>query len=886
MAGPESGVTTPYVYWTVKDANGNLIGGATFQLQGPRTSNSNWGNTYTVTDCTSSPCTGLDRDPDPGEFQVANGQGGLGTMTTSQRWQVQPAPNQSTWTYGGVIYNFMGDTDWAQIAGNNNTPSAGQWTTNTHNFGSFVAAKRPTPTANAGLTCGINTFYSVTSTGQLRSVVNGTVTALKSASGVTVFNGLGIGSGGATAYAYERNNSDASITMWFYDATSGWTSTGDTFTTPTGNDNSYVTGAVDLKTGNYYFGGFSGTTFYLYKWVPSTGAFSAVGTVNMAGAAGGNGDMAFDAAGDLYIVNSGATTTVYSVTAATLAGASGGQLAASQSFSKTLSGLSDVNGMAFNTTGSMYLANSTTANEYDSTTWSKIGNTVTSSLGTSTDLASCNSPANLTVQKNVQGRVSPTDQFRLAVNSGSTESGYAVTSGSATGIQAAQVGPLPVMQGNTYTVSETMAPGSTSSSSAYASSLVCTSNGTTLSVTNGNVTIPNVSGAVVGCIFTNSPLVANVTINKQMQDSNGQNAQPRQGWTVGAAATATAGTVTSTSPSAATQPTDANGNAAWNVTFGSSNSAATVAVHEEQQAGYDFVSGSCTVTKLSGTTSTTQLTGSGAQSLTGVGPGDQVNCTYTNKPSATKLTLVKKVTNSHGGTAQPSAWTLTATGAVTTISGVTGTAAVTSATVQPGDYALSESGGPAGYVAGAWSCTGATANGSSVTLSQGANVTCTITNSDQPGSVTWTKTDNSGQALSGSQWTLTGPGAASGTTVTDCTQAPCSAGAFTDQDPAVGQFKLSNLTWGDYSLVESKAPVGYVLDTTKHTFTVGTGAGQVGVPGPTSIGTFTNTQATVPVLPLTGGMSTDAFILIGGGSLAAAGLGGWWNRRSMRKSRD
>lgn len=776
--------------------------------------------------------------------------------------------------------------------GSGNSNSSSTWASDTYNFQTFTVKKRTVPTANAGLACGTGTFYSVTGAGTLQSIINGTVKQLKTASNVSSFNGLGIGSGGKTAYAYQRNGSDASITMWFYDATSGWTSTGDTFTTPSGNGNNYVTGAVDLKTGNYYFGGFSGTTFYLYKWVPSTGAFSAVGTVNMVGAAGGNGDLAFDAAGNLYIVNSGATTTVYSVTADTLANASGGQLSASKSFSTKLTQLSNVNGMAFNTTGSMYLGNGSssgtvnpsTAVEFDVTKWTEVSaSTPITGLGDSTDLASCNSPANLTVQKNVQGRVSPNDQFRLAVSSGSTESGYAVTSGSATGIQAAQVGPLTVIQGNTYTVSETMAPGSSSSSGAYASTLVCTSNGTTLPVTNGNVTIPNVSGAAVGCVFTNSPLVANVTINKQMQDNNGQNAQPKQGWTVGAAATATTGTVVSTFPSSATQATDANGNAAWNVTFGSSSSAATVAVHEEQQAGYGFVSGSCTVTKLSGATTTTQLKGAGAQSLTDVGPGDKVNCTYTNKPSPTTLTLVKQVTNSHGGTAQPTDWALTATDTTTTttISGATGTAAVTSASVQPDSYTLSESGGPAGYVAGAWSCTGGTATGNTVAVTQGANVTCTITNSDQPGSVTWTKANSSGQALSGSQWTLTGPGAASGTTVTDCTQAPCSTGAFADQDPVAGTFTLSNLTWGDYSLVESKAPAGYALDTTPHPFTVSATSLSA------SVGQIMDRQHSGVVIPLTGGMGTDAFILLGAGLIGTSGLGAaLYRRRSVTKSRD
>ncbi|WP_257478977.1 SpaA isopeptide-forming pilin-related protein [Acidipropionibacterium jensenii] len=258
---------------------------------------------------------------------------------------------------------------------------------------------------------------------------------------------------------------------------------------------------------------------------------------------------------------------------------------------------------------------------------------------------------------------------------------------------------------------------------------------------------------------------------------------------------------------------------------------------------------------------------------------------FKNSPQSAFLTLVKKVTNTHGGTATPTDWTLTATVADKTISGKTGDAAITTATVPPGTYTLTESNGPAGYDPSSWSCTGATVSNNSVTLAQGNSATCTITNSDRPGSVTWTKKDSSGSLLNGSEWTLTPPGAPA-VTITDCTTSTCPTGDLKDQDPAPGKFKLSNLSWGSYTLTEAKAPMGYVLDTTSHTFTVGPDVtkNQVGVPGPTSIGDFTNTQAKVPVLPLTGGMSTDAFLIAGGAALAAAGLAGWWSRRRSHRA--
>ncbi len=110
-----------------------------------------------------------------------------------------------------------------------------------------------------------------------------------------------------------------------------------------------------------------------------------------------------------------------------------------------------------------------------------------------------------------------------------------------------------------------------------------------------------------------------------------------------------------------------------------------------------------------------------------------ITCTFTNTYTArATLTLVKTVDNGGIGTALPSAWTLTASGN-TTISGTSGSAAVTSRPVVVGTYALSES-GPTGYVQnGAWSCQTAagvpvTVTSGQVSLTDGQNVTCTVNN--------------------------------------------------------------------------------------------------------------------------------------------------------------
>ncbi|AQP48261.1 hypothetical protein BW730_12855 [Tessaracoccus aquimaris] len=105
------------------------------------------------------------------------------------------------------------------------------------------------------------------------------------------------------------------------------------------------------------------------------------------------------------------------------------------------------------------------------------------------------------------------------------------------------------------------------------------------------------------------------------------------------------------------------------------------------------------------------------------------------------LQLVKKVTNDNGGTATGDAWKLSAVksgGATNLVDVVTGTAAATRQ-VEPGSYAISESGGAAGYDWTALTCTnrgtamsGPSLQNKSVTLAPGDQVVCTLVNDDKP----------------------------------------------------------------------------------------------------------------------------------------------------------
>jgi hypothetical protein len=77
-------------------------------------------------------------------------------------------------------------------------------------------------------------------------------------------------------------------------------------------------------------------------------------------------------------------------------------------------------------------------------------------------------------------------------------------------------------------------------------------------------------------------------------------------------------------------------------------------------------------------------------------------------------------------------------------------------------------------------------------------IVCTISNKPISGSVTWSKSGPDGTTLlSGSEWTLTGPGVPADTIVKDCTSTPCGTQAYTDQDPNPGAFRLDSLKSGE-----------------------------------------------------------------------------------------
>lgn len=115
------------------------------------------------------------------------------------------------------------------------------------------------------------------------------------------------------------------------------------------------------------------------------------------------------------------------------------------------------------------------------------------------------------------------------------------------------------------------------------------------------------------------------------------------------------------------------------------------------------------------------------------------------------------------------------------------------------------------------------------------------------GKVTWRKTaENTSELLSGSEWKLyktknftwnngnaeytEGDSITPIATIMDCvnsSEKTCSAQTeqYTDRNGEAGKFELVGLAWGEYQLVESKAPDGYNIDKTPHTFRIGPAEG-------------------------------------------------------------
>lgn len=312
-------------------------------------------------------------------------------------------------------------------------------------------------------------------------------------------------------------------------------------------------------------------------------------------------------------------------------------------------------------------------------------------LQSNTDAVTVNKFATLTLIKTVtndNGGTATTASVTLSATGTTTISGL---SGNAAVTNA-------VVAAGTYVLAETSLPG-------YAAGAwSCTAG----SLSGANLTLG--AGQSATCTINNNDIAPLLTLIKTVNNDNG------------GTATTSAFTLT------ASGPTTITGISGAGSVTGAEVNAGTYALSESNLTGYAAGNWSCSAGTLTG-----------ASLVLGV--GETATCTINNDDVAPILTLVKTVTDTSGGASTVPSFTLTATGP-TTISGITGAAAVTNANVSAGVYALSES-GPSGYIAETWNCTAGTLSGSNLTLAVGQTATCTINNIKLP-TVTIRKISNGG----------------------------------------------------------------------------------------------------------------------------------------------
>ncbi len=990
VLGPEADVGTPYVYWALRTApsgNTSLIGGGSFELQGPRVSSQNWGTNYQIADCVSTPCTGYDKDPDPGEFQVPNGATGpQGTisMSTSQRWRLRPAGTPANWYFADHWYEFASSTStWVEMG-------SADWSNGARAFGNFYAStvvtRDYTITVNKGTyrtgtgpdnvsaddTAGVRfgLFSSAAATTPLATC------EISSANlGKCVFPQTALVAG-AVAYIKELSPAPGSVAAAKLGEPLATLTTG----TSTYTDRDYViqyqlpsTGStsvtVPVRTERT-----SGSL-----WNDQSGYFAnrvANPTLTQSCSAGVKVGVLLDTSGSVR----GFQNTLAKATTALVTGLTGTQSSVAMfSFDtgtpgrvvnhpvlqsvQTTAGAntvkswysSDTDGQTANFTptggtnwdlGLWTTAQGAQANDYDVVFVLTDGNPTFSSNGSSNS-----GDGSLTSFRELERAILSANAIKktgarvITVGIGSNLSDYNLSSisGPSKYAEGKSLNEFDYISADWAQLEQVMKD--------FAQGLKCE---------------------------------ATVTVEKQAK-AYGGSFTAASGWEFGLGQTGAA----SQSPTSSSQTTGQSGQATWTLRFTHPDDEASVVLTEsDSRTGWSLSDITCNVGDAEVNLANKTVT------IAGIGIGENVKCTFKNEESRTGTLAITKAFDSSvpsgsgtsvvfngaytctlgGNTVASGTWSRTGIGpatltpaagspaanqipvgascsatetqpagsdglpnsswewdtytvgpAVTIATNQTGTITVTNKAKRVyGNFqvtkllAVGSTADTSNTYSGNWSCTlgtGASAETKTGTwgpIAAGATWTstvsdqiplganCTVTSETRPdwpvagdhsyqwhgdptfstgvtaakdnlgtvtvtnktkrivGSATWSKVDSGSRALlAGSTWTLVGPNVPANTVVSDCTAAPCPTGAFTDQDPVAGQFKLTDLLAGGYTLTEKTAPPGYRLVDKDFTFTVD--ADHLVI----DLGAIKNKPQDAAVLPLTGGLGRDAFLLGG-----------------------
>jgi uncharacterized repeat protein (TIGR01451 family) len=369
-------------------------------------------------------------------------------------------------------------------------------------------------------------------------------------------NALGITKGGTAMYAVNQTTSKANSAVIHGYSTSAqkWTSyTGNS----SGASDSFVAGAVNPATGIYYYVTYSkgsagrpGTgTVYGFNTNTNTRITGVIATFSLPtgnSSAGNNGDIAFDSAGNMYVLASNGSEVGIGVVKGpipTTGSSSGAPL--TDTLLNRFADSNSYNGIAFDNSGNLYVSgiprSTSVLTKLNPNTGAVIAGPTSLSSNAqafaNVDLAACSLNPTLSLRKDIVARYAPRDQFTLSITGGGVREGNTTTTtGNTTGVQSEVAGPIIARSGTTYTLHETAASGSLLN---YATTYSCvdTANGNApvASGTGASITLPfpgktvvssiNVPSAAtaavapnVVCTFTNAPLKPGIALHKSVAE--------------------------------------------------------------------------------------------------------------------------------------------------------------------------------------------------------------------------------------------------------------------------------------------------------------------------------------------------------------------------------
>jgi uncharacterized repeat protein (TIGR01451 family) len=356
-------------------------------------------------------------------------------------------------------------------------------------------------------------------------------------------NALGVTKGGTAMYAVNQTISKANsaVIHGYRASTRTWTRYTDNSSGPSG---SFVAGAVNPATGVYYYVTYGtgsasrpGTaTVYGFDTKTNTritGVIATFGLPTGKSSAGNNGDIAFDSAGNMYVLASDGSAVGVGVVKGPIptTGSSSGA-ALSDTLLNRFADSNSYNGIAFDNSGNLYASGIQGSTSVLTKLHPNTGVVIAgpTPLGSNAqafanvDLAACSLNPTLSLRKDIVARYAPHDQFTLSITGGGIHSGNTTTTtGHTTGVQREVAGPVIAGTETTYRLEETAASGSLLN---YATTYACvdTANGDApvASGTGTSITLPfpaaDAASPNVVCTFTNAPLKPRITLRKSVAE--------------------------------------------------------------------------------------------------------------------------------------------------------------------------------------------------------------------------------------------------------------------------------------------------------------------------------------------------------------------------------